>query len=139
MKSYKSLNILQAHCQSPASQHTDQSFVKELAKPTQGKLFLKNFPTLQKNKKRHAQTDTDRQKSKLTMTLKPNTDNGLQGRTTEHQLPTAVLQKWRCSASYDSEVVNQNLVLRLKFSGENRHLRKAATRHTVQKRVNKIL
>jgi len=41
---------------------------------------------------------------------------------------TAVLQKWRCSASYDSEVVNQNLVLRLKFSGENRHLRKAAKR-----------
>jgi hypothetical protein len=24
------------------------------------------------------------------MTLKPNTDNGIQGRTTEHQLPTAV-------------------------------------------------
>ena len=63
------------------------------------------------------------------MTLKPNTVNGLQGRTTEHQLPTAVLQKWRCSASYDSEVVNQNLVLRLKFSGENRHLRKAAKRY----------
>jgi len=32
------------------------------------------------------------------MTLKPNTDNGLQGRTTEHQLPTAVWQKWRFSA-----------------------------------------
>ena len=29
--------------------------VKELAKPTQEKLFLKNFPTLQKNKKRNAQ------------------------------------------------------------------------------------
>jgi hypothetical protein len=42
---------------------------------------------------------------------------------------TAVLQKWRFSASYDSEVVNQNLVLRLKFSGENRHLRKAAKRY----------
>ncbi len=41
---------------------------------------------------------------------------------------TAVLQKWRSSSSYDSEVVNQNLVLRLKFSGENRHLRKAANR-----------
>ena len=41
---------------------------------------------------------------------------------------TAVLQKWRLSASYDSEVVNQNLVLRMKFSGENRHLRKAAKR-----------
>ena len=122
-------NILQAHCQSRTSPSTVQSFVKELAKPTQEKLFLKNFPTLQKNKKRNAQPDTDRPISKQTMTLKPNTDNGLQGRTTGHQLPTAVLQKWRCSASYDSEVVNQNLVLRLKFSGENRHLRKAAKRY----------
>lgn len=47
----------------------------------------------------------------------------------ERQLVTAVLHKWRCSASYDSEVVNQNLVLRLKFSGDNRHLRKAAKRY----------
>jgi len=39
---------LQAHCQSHASQRNSQSFVKELAKPTQEKLFLKNFPTLQK-------------------------------------------------------------------------------------------
>ena len=54
------------------------------------------------------------------------TDN--QTYKTEGQHTTAVLQKWRCSASYDSEVVNQNLVLRLKFSGENRHLRKAAKR-----------
>ncbi len=92
------------------------------------------MPTLQKNKKRNAQPDTDRQKSKHTMTLKPNTDSGLQGRTTEHQLPTAVLQKWRCNASYDSEVVNQNLVLRLKFSGENRHLRKAAKRYVPLKK-----
>ena len=46
----------------------------------------------------------------------------------ERQHTTAVLQKWRCSASYDREVVNQNLVLRMKFSGENRHLRKAAKR-----------
>ena len=127
MESY-SQRILQAHCQSPTSPSSNQSFVKELAKPMQEKLFLKNFPTLQKNKKHNAQPVTDRQKNKQTMTLKPNTDNGLQGRTTEHQLPTAVLQKWRCSASYDSEVVNQNLVLRLKFSGENRHLRQAAKR-----------
>src|SRR5690606_15402088 len=63
---------------------------------------------------------------------------------TEHQLPTAVLQKWRCSASYDSEVVNQNLVLRLKFSGENRHLRVAAKRlrqlkkrrHPIKRKTN---
>jgi len=33
------------------------------------------------------------------------------------------------SCFYDSEVVNQNLVLRLKFSGENRHLRQARNRY----------
>jgi hypothetical protein len=120
---------LQAHCQSPTSQRYDQSFVKELANAAQEKLVLKNFLPFKKNRKRKAQPDTDKQKSILTMILKPNTDNGLQGRTTEHQLPTAVLQKWRCSASYDSEVGNQNLVLRLKLSGENRHLRKAAKRY----------
>jgi hypothetical protein len=53
----------------------------------------------------------------------------MDGETMENQPITAVLQKWRCSASYDSEVVNQKLVLRLKFSGENRHLRKAAKRY----------
>jgi hypothetical protein len=41
---------------------------------------------------------------------------------------TAVLQKWRFSASNDSEVVGSSSVLRMKFSGENRHLRKAAKR-----------
>ena len=40
--------ILQAHCQSRTSPNTDQSFVKELAKPTQRKIIFKNFPTLEK-------------------------------------------------------------------------------------------
>jgi len=35
--------ILQAYCQSRIGQHTNQSFVKELAKPTQEKK-LKNVP-----------------------------------------------------------------------------------------------
>ena len=39
---------LQAHYQSRTSPSTDQSFVKELAMPTQEKLFLKDFPTLLK-------------------------------------------------------------------------------------------
>ncbi len=39
---------LQAHCQSRTSQRTDQSFVKELAKPTQDKIVFKKFPKLQK-------------------------------------------------------------------------------------------
>ena len=113
---------MQAHCQSRTSQRTNQSFVKELAKPPQDKIGLKNFPTLQKNKKTQRTT-------RQTMTRKLNNDNGLQPRETEHQLPTAVLQKWRFSASYDSFVDNQSSVLRLKFSGENRHLRKAAKRY----------
>ena len=129
MKSYEFLNILQAHCQSPESPSTIQSFIKELAKPTQEKLFIKNVPTLQKNKKRHAQPDTDRQKSKQTMTLKPNNDNGLQGQTTEHQLPTAVWRNGGCSASYDSFVVGSSAVLRLNFCAKNPPLRQAANRY----------
>ena len=43
-----SQRILQALCQSPTSQSTDQSFVKELAKPTQVKIVFKKFPTIQK-------------------------------------------------------------------------------------------
>lgn len=40
--------ILQAHCQSPSSPRTDQSFAKELAKPTQDKiLFKKNYASPQ--------------------------------------------------------------------------------------------
>jgi hypothetical protein len=46
---------LQAHCQSRTCQSTNQSFVKELEKPTQDKIVFKKFSTLQKNKKRNAQ------------------------------------------------------------------------------------
>lgn len=46
---------MQAHCQSPASHSTVQSFVKELANPTQDKIVFKKIPDLQKNKKRNAQ------------------------------------------------------------------------------------
>jgi len=52
---------LQAHCQSPTSQRSNQRFVKELAKPTHEKLFLKNSPTLQKKIKNatHRRHDND--------------------------------------------------------------------------------
>ena len=60
--------------------------------------------------------------------LFPRSKDGQSTRNTEGQHPTAVLQKWRCSASYDSFVVGSSSVLRLKFSGKNRHLRKAAKR-----------
>ena len=58
------------------------------------------------------------------MTLKPNKDNGLQIRTTEHQLPTAVWRNGGCSASYDSFVVGSSVVLRLNFCAKTRHYAK---------------
>ena len=63
------------------------------------------------------------------MTRKLNTDNGLQGRWTEGQLITAVWQNWLFSASYDSFVGKQTLVLRMNFGAENRQLRQAAKRY----------
>ena len=61
--------------------------------------------------------------------FKTNQTINTHGHEQEGHLPTAVLQKWRCSASYDSFVVGSSSVLRMKFSGENRHLRKAAKRY----------
>jgi hypothetical protein len=63
------------------------------------------------------------------MILKPNTDNGLQGRTTEHQLPTAVLRNGGFSASYDSLVIGASAVLRLNFCAKNPPLRQAENRY----------
>lgn len=113
---------LQSHTfASRTSRHTSQNLQKSVPVPTQEE--FQNIFSSPSKKIKTPDTQTN-----PTKTVKLNSDNGLQTRTTERQLVTAVLQKWRCSASYDSEVVNQNLVLRLKFSGENRHLRKAAKR-----------
>jgi len=47
---------------------------------------------------------------------------------TKEQLAIVVLQTWRMSASYDSFVVNQNILLRLKFGAENRYDQQAPKR-----------
>ena len=46
----------------------------------------------------------------------------------ERQPITAPTRNWRFSAPYDSFVVKQTFVLRMKFSGENRQLLVAAKR-----------
>jgi len=86
---------LQAHCQSPTSQLSDQSIVKELAKPThREKLSAKGgFVNTKKIKNADTRADTERQESKMTMTRKLNNDNGLQDWKTEHQ---AVINKASC-------------------------------------------
>jgi hypothetical protein len=45
------------------------------------------------------------------------------------------LAKVAVQFSEDTFVVNQSLVLRFNICGENRHLRQAAKRQTVQKRL----
>jgi hypothetical protein len=113
---------LQAHPQTKVCKRASSS-------PTREKLFFKiSFPS-KIFKTTTAQPTHKDQNTHWTMTAKPLSELTFTTRQTERQLVTAVLQKWRCSASYDSEVGNQNLVLRLKFSGENRHLRKAAKRY----------
>jgi len=54
----KEQRILQAHCQSPTSQRSDQSFVKELAKPNADKIVFKKLQRFKKNKKRKHTADT---------------------------------------------------------------------------------
>jgi len=57
---------LQAHCQSPTSQRSNQSFVKELAKPAQDKNFKIFLPRL-KEKIETSQHigDTDRKENEV--------------------------------------------------------------------------
>jgi len=62
------------------------------------------------------------------MTLKLNTDNSVQRKTTEHQQVTAVWRNGGCSASYDSFVVGSSAALRLNFCAENPPLRQAPKR-----------
>lgn len=62
------------------------------------------------------------------MTQKLNNDNGLQGQRTEGLLLTAVWRNGGFTASYDSFVGKQTLVLRINICGENPPLRQAAKR-----------
>jgi hypothetical protein len=128
MESY-SQRILQAHCQSPASHSTEQSFVKELAKPTQDKIVFKNFPTLQKNKKRHAIPDTDRQENTRTMTAKTQSYSDFQTRWARTPAANSGF------ASCGVKCLNSSAVFQFNFSAgltvlcpEIPHERKAAER-----------
>jgi len=77
---------------------------------------------LEKIKTPDTQTNT-------TKTVELNNDNGLQTRTIEGLLLTAVWRNGGCSASYDSFVVCSSVVLRLNFCAKNPQLRQAAKRY----------
>ena len=106
---------------SRTSQRTDQSLPKSMPAPTQDK--IQNIFSCPSKKIKTPDTQTN-----TTKTVKLNSDNSLQGRTTEHQLPTAVWRNGGCSALYDSFVVGSSAVLRLNFCAKNPPLRKARKR-----------
>jgi hypothetical protein len=74
-------------------------------------LIKKNFQRFKKNKKYATH-------SRHSMTRQLNNDKGLQAQRTERQHLIAPKRNWRFNASYDSFVVKQTLVLRMKFCGE---------------------
>ena len=91
-------------------------------------MFLKNFPTIQKNKKRHAQPDIDRQKNKQTITLKPNTDNGLQRRADRTPAANSVLPQLAVTCKIEAECSYQTFVQVDSEVLRNRQLRQHANR-----------
>jgi hypothetical protein len=109
---------LQAHCQSRTRPSTDQSFAKELAKPTQDKIVLKKIPTLQK--KTH---------TRHSMTQKINIDNGLQGRTTRTTGYNSRLPQWGLTWLNQALCFYQSWCLVDSESLRNPPLRQAAKRY----------
>src|SRR5690606_9869928 len=82
---------------------TDQKLQKSLPLFHPDKNFNFFLPSLLKIFKPATAQPTHKDiNSGLTTTAKPFTDLTSKTRTTERQLVTAVWQKWRCSASYDS-------------------------------------
>ena len=107
---------------SRTSPSTGQSLQKSFHLSHPDKIDLKKISLPSENKKYPtAQPDT-------TKTVKRSIDNGLQERWTEGQLITAVWRNGGFSASYDSFVVQQTVVLRINICGENPPLRQAAKR-----------
>jgi len=94
---------LQAHSQSKVCKRASTS-------PTKEKLFFKiSFPS-KIFKTATAQPTHKDQNTNWTMTAKPLLDLTFTTRQTERQLVTAVWQKWRFSASYDSFVLRNPLL-----------------------------
>ena len=124
MKS-RSSNIppyLQAHCQSRTSQSTDQSFVKELAKPTQ--IEFQNIFSSPSKKIKTPDTQTD-----TTKTLKISADNGLQGRPIKTPAGNSGFKKLAVQWLNEVQFSNQTFVVADSFVLRNRQLLKPAKRY----------
>ena len=112
---------MQAHCKAPRANAQTKALSKSLQSQRREKLFLKNFPTLQKNIKRNAQPDT-------TMTRKLNTDNGLQTRWTRTPAPNSTYKKLAVQWLNEVRFFNQTFLQVDSFVLRNRQLLIAANR-----------
>ncbi|MDD3772503.1 MAG: hypothetical protein PHC38_07595 [Weeksellaceae bacterium] len=107
---------------SPTNQRSSQSLQKSVSASTQNK--IQNIFSCPSKKIKTPDTQTN-----PTKTVERSVDNDLQTRTTERQLPTAVLRNGGCSASYDSFVVGSSAGLPLNLCSKNPPLPKAANRY----------
>jgi len=122
----KSLTQFASTIKNRTSHNTTKVFNRACKANPKEKLFLKNFQRLKKNKTPDTQA---RQKSTRQMTQTDDIKMVVTHDRQERQPITAPTRNWRFSASYDSFVIKQTLVLRMKFSGENRQLLVAANRY----------
>jgi len=113
---------------SRTSPSKDQSLQKSLFFPRHKKLFLKNFPTLQKNKKRHAHSATDRQENTRTMTTKTQLYCDIQTRWTRTPAANSVLPQLAVTCIIEAECYYQTFVLGDSEVLQNRQLRQHAKR-----------
>jgi len=125
IRQIKTQPYLQAHCQSPTSQRNSQSFVKELANPTQDKIVFKKFPSPSEKIKNATHNPT---KNSWTKTAKIHITNNLTRTKDRRPACNTGLAKVAVKCFYDSLVGNQTVVHLINFCGENRHLRQARNR-----------
>jgi len=109
------------HCQ-VAQADTQAKTWQRVCLPIADKIELKKISLTSENKK-YAITQSD-----TTKTMKRSFDNGLQGRWTRTTGYNSTYPKGGVSCSKDSFVVNQTLVLQIKFCCKSPALRVAAKR-----------
>jgi hypothetical protein len=108
-----------------AQANTQPKIAIELTLPTQTKLFLKNFPTLQKIKN----TPTHSQQTQQTMTLKHNIDKAYNDTVDRRPAGNSGFAKKRVQWLFEHSTSHQLLCYVDSFELRNPLLRKAAKRY----------
>jgi hypothetical protein len=109
------------HCQTAQANPQTQVWQRVCLSNRTTKMVLKNFPTLQKNKKRHAQPDRQ-------MTQNPTTTMVYRHRGQERQQLTAVWRNGGGRGKLNSSFSNQHLCMVDSLVLRNPPLRQAAKR-----------